>query len=137
MRKRLPSGDPSPIDCDTYQPDADPLEICDCCVLELSVTVWTEDKKIAWVMTDFRVEVMYFKVPFAVPFFESERTKLTLSIVQFTEENTNSGRHALVSLCRTWRYPRARLPGGLLSDAQQFFFGHFASPPSGQPRKRA
>jgi hypothetical protein len=137
MRKRLPDGDPSPIDCDTYQPDANPLEICDCCVLELSVAVWTEDEEIAWVMAHFGVEMMYFKVRFAASFFEGERAKLALSIVQFTEENTNSGWHALMSLRRNRGYPRAWLPGALLSNPQQLFMGYFASPPSGQPRKRA
>jgi hypothetical protein len=137
VRKRLPDGDPSPIDCDTYQPDANPLEICDLCVLELSVAVWTEDEEIAWVMADFRVEMMYFKVRFAASFFEGERAKLALSFVQFSEENANSGWHALMSLCRNWRYPRARLPGALLSNSQQLFLGYFAPPPSGQPRKRA
>jgi hypothetical protein len=88
-------------------------------------------------MADFRVEMMYFKVRFAASFFEGERAKLALSIVQFSEENANSGWHALMSLCRNRGYPWAWLPGALPSNPQQLFLGYFASPSSGQPRKRA
>jgi hypothetical protein len=74
MRKRLPDGQPFTIDRGANQPVPSPPEIRHCRVLELSVTVWTEDEEVAWVMTDLWVEMMYFKVRFTVAFFEREGT---------------------------------------------------------------
>jgi len=60
-------------------------------------------------MADPWVKVVYFKVRFAVPFFESERTKLTLPIRQLSKQNANSRGCTLVALGHTGKYPWTRL----------------------------
>ena len=69
-------------------------------MLELSVAVRTDDQQVARVMADLWVNMVYFKVGFAVPFFESERTKLTFPIMQFSKQNANSRRHTFPALDR-------------------------------------
>lgn len=81
MSKRLPDENTFPVDHHADQPAPDPLEIGYRRMLELSVTVRTDNEQVTWMMSDIRVKVMYFKIRFAVAFFESERTKLTLPIV--------------------------------------------------------
>ena len=61
-------------------------------------------RKVAWVMADLWVKMMYFKVRFAVSFFESEGTNLTPPIMQFSEQNTKSRGYTLVALGRTRKY---------------------------------
>ena len=70
--KRLPNSEALTIDYHADQPVAGPLETGYCRMLELSVTVWTDDQQVTWVMADPWVKMVYFKVGFAVPFFESE-----------------------------------------------------------------
>lgn len=72
MGKRLPDGDALPIDCDTYQPDANPLEIRDCGVLRLSVAVWAENEQVGRVMSDLGVKVVHLKIRLAIRFLEGE-----------------------------------------------------------------
>ena len=67
-------------------------------MLELSMTVRTDDQEVSWVMANLWVKMVYFKVRLAVPFVESEATKLALPNMHLTEKNTNSRRHALVAL---------------------------------------
>jgi hypothetical protein len=74
MRKRLPNGHAFAIDRHANQPVPSPLEIRHCRMLELSMAVWTQDEQVTWMMSDFWVKMMYFKVRFAVAFFEGERT---------------------------------------------------------------
>jgi len=77
----LPNGNAFPVDCDAYEPDTNPLEIRHRRVLKLSMTVRTEEKEVAGVVTHFRVEMMDFEVGLAVPFFERERTQLASSVM--------------------------------------------------------
>jgi hypothetical protein len=136
VRKGLSNSDAFPVDRDTYQPDTNPPEISHFCVLELSVTVRTQDEQVAWVMADLGIKMMYFEVWLAVPFLESERTKLTLPIMQFSKQNANRRGHILAAPGRNRRYPWTRLVRRLLSDAQQFLLGQLSWAPFGQSRKR-
>lgn len=110
MSKRLPNNEVFTVNRYAHQPITGPFEIGYFRMLELSMTVWTEDQQIGWVMADLGIKMVYFKVRLAVPFFECERTKLTLPIMQFTEQNANSRRNTLVAfgsarntLGRGWR----------------------------------
>jgi len=123
MRKRLSNGHAFTIDRNANQPVPSPLEIRHCRMFELSVTVWTEDEEIAWVMTDLWIKMMYFKVRFTVAFIECERTYLTLSVMDFSKQNPNPGGDPLVALGRTRRYPWTWLARGVLSNLQQLFSG--------------
>jgi hypothetical protein len=105
MSKRLPNSHPFTIDRHAHQPVTGPLEIGYCRMLELSVTVWTDDQQVAWVVAHIWVKMMYFKVRFTVPFLESERTKLTLPIMQFSKQNANCRGYTLVALGYTRKYP--------------------------------
>ena len=89
MGKRLSNSDAFTVDRRTNEPIADPLEIGHSGMLELSVAVWTENKQVTWVVADLRVKMVYFKVRLAVPFLESEKTKLTLPVMQFSKKNTD------------------------------------------------
>jgi hypothetical protein len=85
MCERLSNYDALAIDHDANKPDAKPFEVCHRRVLELSMAVRAQEEQVAWVVTDLRVEMMYFEVRFVVPFLESEGTKLALSVVQFSK----------------------------------------------------
>src|SRR5207245_8327301 len=100
MRKRLPNSDAFTVDRRTNEPITGPLEVGHFGMLELSVAVWTENKQVTWVVADLGVQMMYFKIRFAVPFFESEKTKLTLPIMQFSQKNADCRGCALVALGR-------------------------------------
>jgi len=121
MRKRLPNDRALAIDRNGNQPVPCPLEVRYSSVLELSVTIWTEDEQVGWVMTDLWVKMMYFKVRLTIAFFECKRAQLALSIVQFSKQNANPRGHPLVALSRTRRYPWARLARRLLGNLQQLF----------------
>jgi hypothetical protein len=58
VRERLSNSDAFPIDRDTYQPDTNPSEISHFCMLELSVTVRTEDEQVARMMADLGIKMM-------------------------------------------------------------------------------
>ncbi len=118
MGKRLPNSDAFTIDRHSDEPVDGKLEICHCCMLESSVTVWANDQQVGRVMTDLWVKMVYFKVRFAVPFFESEQTKLTLPLIQFSRQNADSRGYTLVALGRTRRYPWTWLARPLLSNPQ-------------------
>jgi len=92
-------------------------------MLELGMTVRTDNQQVAWVMADVWVKMMYFKVSFAVPFFESEGTKLALPIVQFSEQNPNSGGYTLVVFGCTRRYPWTGSERRLLGNTQELLLG--------------
>ena len=68
MSKRLPNSEALTIDRYGDQPATAPLETGHCPMLELSVTVWTDDQQVTGVMADPRVKMVYFKVgsPFRV-----------------------------------------------------------------------
>jgi hypothetical protein len=85
MCERLSNYDTLAIDHDGDKPDAKPFEVCHHRVLELSMAVRAQQQQVAWVVTDLRIEMMYFEVWFAAPFFEGESTKLALSVVQFSK----------------------------------------------------
>jgi hypothetical protein len=136
MGKRLPNSHAFTVDRRTNEPVTGPLEIGHCRMLELSVAVWTENQQVSWVVADVRVKMVYFKVRFAVPFFESEKTKLTFPIMQFSKQNANCRRRALVALGHSRRYPWTWSAYRLLSNAQQLFLGHPSRALSGQARKR-
>ena len=85
MRKGLAHSNPLPINCDTHELDTNPLKIRHCRVFELSVAVRAQDEEVAWVVANLRIKMVYFKVRFAVPFLESERAKLALSVMQFSK----------------------------------------------------
>ena len=106
MRKRLPNKDAFAINHHTNEPVTGPLEIRYRCMLELSVTIWTDDQQVTGVMANVWVEMVYFKVRFAVPFFECERTKLTLPMVHFSKQDANCRGYTLVALGRTRKYLR-------------------------------
>jgi hypothetical protein len=55
-------------------------------------------------MADRWFKMVYLKVGFAVPLFESERTKLALPVVQFPQQNANPRGYTLVALDRTRKY---------------------------------
>jgi hypothetical protein len=105
MSKRLPNRETFAIDPPADEPVTSPPEIGYRSMLELGVAVWAEDQEITWVVADLRVEMMYFEIRFAVPFFKSERTDLTFPVVQFSEQNANSRGCTLVALGRTWKHP--------------------------------
>ena len=132
----MPNSDSLTIDHHSNQPVARPLEIGYCRVLELSVTVRTEDQQVTWVMADFWVKMMDLKVRVAVPFLERERAKLTPPFMRFSKQNANSGGCTLVALSNTWKYSWSRLAWRLISNAQQLFLAQLSRALPGQPRKR-
>ena len=75
MCKRLPDSYALGIDRHANQPVTGPLEMGYDRVLELRVTVWTDDQQVSGVMAHLWVKMVYFKVRFAIPLFKSERTK--------------------------------------------------------------
>ena len=81
MSKRLPNSNTFTIDGQPDEPSTHKLEIGYCCMLELSMAVCTDNQQVIGMMADVWVKMVYLKVRFAIPFFESERTKLTLPIV--------------------------------------------------------
>ena len=50
------------------------------------------------------VNMVYFKVRFAISFFKRERTELAFPIVQFSKQNPNPGGYSLVGTDRARRY---------------------------------
>ena len=104
MSKRLPNSDSFSIDGHANQPITRPLKIGYYRMLELSMTVRTDDQEVSWVMANLWVKMVYFKVRLAVPFFESEATKLALSIIHLPEQNANSRGHTLVAVGATRNY---------------------------------
>ena len=105
MSKRLPNSEAFGIDRHANQPVTGPLEIGYFRMLELSVTVWTHYQQVTWVVADLWVKMVYFKVQFAVPFFKSERAKLTLPLMQFSKQNANSRGYTLMAPGRTRKHP--------------------------------
>src|SRR5208282_434837 len=97
--------------------------------------VWAQDQEITWVVADLWVEVMYFEIRLAVPFFKSERTELTSPFVQFSEQNANCRGYTLVALGRTWKHAWTWLARRILSNAQQFSFRQLSRALSCQPRQ--
>jgi hypothetical protein len=49
-------------------------------VLKLRVAVCTHDQQVTGVVTDARIEMVYFEVGFAISFAKRKRANLTLSI---------------------------------------------------------
>ncbi len=131
MRKRLPNSHALAIYHYGHQPVTSPFKIGYGRMLELGVAVWAEHKQVGWVMADIGVKMVYFKVRFPVLFFESERTKLTLSVMHFAKQNPDSRRYTLVAFDYSRTYPRTWLAYRLLGNSQQLFLGQVSGALSG------
>ncbi|HLJ13862.1 MAG TPA: hypothetical protein VKV15_05150 [Bryobacteraceae bacterium] len=133
VSKRLPNGEVFTIDRQADEPAIGPFKISYDRMLQLSVTVWTDNQQVTRMMANLRVKMVYFKVRLSIPLLEGERAKLTSPIVQLSKQDASSRRYTLVALGRTGNYPWARLAYRALGDTQQLLLGQLSSVLSGQP----
>jgi len=78
-------------------------------MLELSVAIGANHEEVIWVVAHPWIKMMYLKVRFAVSLVEGEGAKLTFAIVQFSKQDADARRYALVALGGIQKHARARL----------------------------